>query len=276
MEILRWKNIAGRTAFHAARDTKTEAIPLRDHGHDFAEIFWIDAGEGTHRVNGGLFPLRLGSLVLIRPEDWHGIDVPHGVSLRLTNVAFPREVLDFFKPRYASGSAWPFSPAGKYPLAREIESFQLHRYNQWADELARSPRERLYLDRFLLNVLADLNAQPAESTLSEAPPWLAQACRAMQSPEHFSRGVEEFLRRCGRSREHVARTVQHYLGTTPTAYVNAIRMEYAQRQLEMGDESILDIALACGMENLSHFYVQFRATTGMTPRKYRLTHRKPV
>ncbi len=276
MEVLRWKNIAGRAAFHAARDTKTEAVPLRDHGHDFAEIFWIDEGHGTHRINGASFPLRPGSLVLMRPEDCHGIDVRRGDALRLTNVAFPREVLDFFKPRYFPASTWPFSPIARYPVTHEIESFQRHRFNQWADELARSPRERLYLDRFLLNVLADLNAQPAESTLNEAPPWLAQACRAMLSPENFAQGVEEFLRRCGRSREHVARTVRHYLGTTPTAYVNAIRLEYAQRQLEMGSQSILDIALACGMENLSHFYAQFRARTGMTPRKYRLAHRKPV
>jgi AraC family cel operon transcriptional repressor len=44
----------------------------------------------------------------------------------------------------------------------------------------------------------------------------------------------------------------------------------------MGDQEILDIALDCGIGNLSHFYSLFRAETGMTPRAYRLSHRQPL
>ena len=63
---------------------------------------------------------------------------------------------------------------------------------------------------------------------------------------------------------------------TPTAYVNNIRMTYAMRQLEMGSHEIIQIALDCGITNLSHFYSLFRARTGMTPRAYRISHRKPL
>jgi AraC family cel operon transcriptional repressor len=73
----------------------------------------------------------------------------------------------------------------------------------------------------------------------------------------------------------VARCARHHLGTTPTDYVNGIRMTYAMWQLEMADRGILDIALDCGIENLSHFYNLFRAQTGTTPRHYRLAHRRP-
>jgi AraC family cel operon transcriptional repressor len=110
----------------------------------------------------------------------------------------------------------------------------------------------------------------------DAPTWLIQACSDIRKPEHFSRGVEQFLRLCGRSREHVARTVRQHLHQTPTEYVNSIRMTYAQRQLEMGSQDILDIAMDCGIQNLSHFYNLFRARTGTTPRKYRRSHGKPL
>lgn len=276
VEILRWKQIAGKAAFHAARDGKTRARPLTLHGHDFAEIFWIDAGQGTHRINGAAVPLRTGSLVLMRPSDCHGIDPIGHEELKLTNVAFPAETLAELQPRYGSLLSWPFAEIGKLPFTRQIEPFQRQRFNQWADELSSSPRERLFLDRFLLNVLAELRREPQEATLAGAPSWLAAACRAIQSPEHFCGGVEEFLRRCGRSREHVARSVQLYFHRSPTDYVNDVRMAYARRQLEMGDQSILDIALECGTPNLSHFYRLFRERTPMTPRAYRLTHRKPV
>ena len=89
-------------------------------------------------------------------------------------------------------------------------------------------------------------------------------------------GVENFLRLCGRSREHVARTVRQHLGTTPTEHVNRLRMAHARRQLEMGDRDILEVALDCGIGNLSHFYDLFRRDTGTTPRAYRLAHRRAL
>jgi AraC family cel operon transcriptional repressor len=276
VKILRWEQIAGKAAFHAARASVYRTRPLACHGHDFAELFWIDAGRGIHHINGASLPLRPGSLVLMRPADCHGFDPVGSEELKLTNIAFPRETLDFLEPRYFSRQAWAYGRAEKYPTTRQVEPLQLRRFNRWADELAQAPRERLHLDRFLLNILAELSLDQSDAPPENGPDWLAQACRAIQKPEHFSGGVERFLRLCGRSREHVARTVRQHLGITPTDYVNAIRIAYARRQLEMGDQGILEIALDCGMENLSHFYSVFRAQTAMTPRAYRLSHRKPL
>ena len=275
MEILRWNKIAGKAAFHAARDSKTRAQPLPYHGHDFAELFWIDAGSCSHRVNGASFPLRSGSLVLMRPTDCHGINPLGDDGMKLTNIAFPQETLDFLQRRYFPGQTWVFGP-GKYPVTRQVEPAQLLRFNRWADELSQAPRERLHLERFLLDILAELSLERNDAPPEDAPDWLGHACRAIQKPEHFSGGVAQFLHLCGRSREHVARTVRQHLGKTPTDYVNGIRIAYARRQLEMGDQGILDIALDCGMENLSHFYSLFRAQTAMTPRAYRLSHHKPL
>jgi AraC family cel operon transcriptional repressor len=274
--ILKWRHIAPGAAFHAARSLNTHANPLPYHGHDFGEVFWIDFGEGTHRLNGQRLPLRTGDLIFIRPGDEHGIDVPRGGEVRLTNIAFPADALDLL-PRYFPAKTNPLGPAaGRLPGQRHIEPMQRHRFNQWADELSVSSREPLYRDRFLLNLLGDLFGQPQDAALSEGPLWLRQACQAIRSPERFSRGVGEFLKLCGRSREHVARTVQQHFHTTPTDYVNAIRMEHARRRLEMGADGIVDIALECGTENLSHFYDLFRRHTGQTPRQYRQTHRRTV
>jgi AraC family cel operon transcriptional repressor len=277
MQVLRWRKIAGRAAFHAARDAKTRTRPLPYHGHDFAEIFWIDAGRGTHRINGVSVELQPGSLVMMRPSDCHGIQ-PQGLSeIKLTNVAFPAETLAALQSRYFSPRDWPFAATRKLPVMGQLQPAQQNRFNQWADALSQSPRERLFIDRFLLNVLADLREDESQaSTPTDIPYWLAQACRAIQERDQFAGGVERFLKLCGRSREHVARTVQQTFHVTPTEYVNRLRIAHACRQLEMSDQSILEIALDCGIGNLSHFYSLFRARTGMTPRGYRLGHRRVV
>jgi len=276
MDIYRWEHIAGKAAFHAARASWSRTQSLVYHGHDFAELFWIDAGRGVHRINGASVPLLLGSMVMMRPSDCHGIVPTTGEELKLTNIAFPRETLDFLGQRYFSAQAEAFWHLEKYPAMHQIDPSQLRRFNLWADELAQAPRERVHVERFLLNVLAEMSLEQSEALPEGTPDWLAQACRAIQEQKHFSGGVGRFLRLCGRSREHVARTVHLYLGMTPTDYVNGIRMAYAMRQLEMGNRDILEIALDCGIENLSHFYSLFRNRTAMTPRAYRLSHRKPV
>jgi AraC family cel operon transcriptional repressor len=274
VEILRWKDVGDKAAFHAARQTKTRAKNLRYHGHDFAELFWTDLGPGIHRINDEVVPLPIGTVVLIRPPDCHGMDIPAATEMRVTNIAFPVETMDDLGTRYCPGIA--FWHPGKLPATYQVESAQLKRLNRWADDLSQAPRERLYLDRFLLNVLTELTSAQSEAAPDDAPDWLTAACRAIQKRENFSGGVEQFLRLCGRSREHAARSVRQHLGTTPTDYVNRIRIAYAQRQLEMGDQGILDIALDCGIENLSHFYSLFRAQTGVTPRAYRLSHRRAL
>jgi AraC family cel operon transcriptional repressor len=279
MVTLRWRNIAGTDAFHAARvatnrvrNSRRQATPY--HDHDFAEVFWIDSGRGVHRINDANVALETGSLILMRPKDAHGIEPTGPEELRLTNIAFPRGTLDFLGQRYFAGQY--FWQAGKFPFMRRIEPARLRRLNRWADELSESPRKIFYIERFLLNVLGELRDEASEVAPEGAPDWLARACRMIREREQFAGGVERFLALCGRSREHVARTVRQVLGTTPTGYVNRIRMAYARRQLEMGDREILEIALDCGLGNLSHFYRLFHEHAGTTPRAYRLAHRRPI
>jgi AraC family cel operon transcriptional repressor len=276
MDILRWANVGGKNAFHAARSMRTRQTAHTYHGHDFAELFWIDSGRGIHRVNGESVPLPTRSLVLIRPADCHRIDQADAHEIRLTNIAFPRETLQALGQRYFGGQAWGFWHEDPLPATFSLEPSQLLRFNRWADELSRAPQERLHIERFLLNVLAELSLERPLAALDDAPDWLIRACDLIQEPENFSGGVEKFLQLCGRSREHAARTVRRHFGMTPTDYVNRVRIDYARRQLEMGSQEILEIALDCGIGNLSHFYGLFHAQTGTTPRKYRLAHRRAV
>jgi AraC family cel operon transcriptional repressor len=274
--ILRWKNIAGGAPFHAARSSLPRGRSLGEHGHDFAEMFWIDAGRGVHRVNGAELPLQPGALVFIRPRDVHDFVASGEGELRQTNIAFPRATLDALRLRYFPKKRWAFWHSDPLPAAMQIEPALLHRFNGWADELAAAPRELFHIEHFLLNILAELLRERDDLTPEGAPDWLARACRAVREHENFAGGAERFLALCGRSREHAARSVRRYLGVTPTDYVNAIRMTHARRQLEMTDRAILDIALDCGLGNLSHFYHLFHEQTGLTPRAYRLEHRRPV
>ncbi|MEI6082685.1 MAG: helix-turn-helix transcriptional regulator [Verrucomicrobiota bacterium] len=78
----------------------------------------------------------------------------------------------------------------------------------------------------------------------------------------------------GRSAEHVARVTRDLLHETPSDLVNRVRLQYAARQLALSDAKIMDIALDCGLTNLSHFYRLFRHQFGSTPQAYRQQQRE--
>jgi AraC family transcriptional regulator len=73
----------------------------------------------------------------------------------------------------------------------------------------------------------------------------------------------------GASRAHFARGFRGMTGYTPMAYVQKKRIEKAQELLLETDHSVLEIAVAVGFQNQSHFAVAFRRTTGISPNQFR-------
>ena len=104
----------------------------------------------------------------------------------------------------------------------------------------------------------------------------ARACTAAEKREVFAQGAAGLVAAAGRQHAHVSRVCRAVLGQTPTEYVNAIRMDYAARQLSGSTASLTEIALDCGIENLSHFHRLFKARHGMPPKAWRRRYQRSV
>lgn len=252
-----------------SRPSHARRRPLLAHRHDFAEIFWVNSGEGMHEVNGVRERIRTGDICCILPSDTHSIDVGGETTLVITNVAFPAEVVDWLRRRYfPRESRWFW--ADRRARSDPVDPERLHALDVAADRLAAAPRDRLHFEWFLLGVFAELDGPHEEQAgLGGAPSWLADACRRLREPGALSEGVPALIRLSGRSPEHVARVVRATLGMTPSEYVNRLRVAQAAFQLRMTSRSVTEIALDVGYENLSHFFHVFRRLHGMTPRRYR-------
>lgn len=59
------------------------------------------------------------------------------------------------------------------------------------------------------------------------------------------------------------------MGISPHQYLLQQRIERAKQLLKQTDQSVVDIALACGFNSHSHLSKQFRQVTGVTPKAYR-------
>jgi AraC-like DNA-binding protein len=85
--------------------------------------------------------------------------------------------------------------------------------------------------------------------------------------------VEELASHLGLSPSYFARSFRSAVGLAPHAYVMHRRLLRAQELLASTDLPLIDIALATGFADQSHFCRRFHQKTGVPPRTYRCQHR---
>ena len=273
MEIKRWATLASEGEwFHFARFHFLPGRNTQLHTHDFPEIFWLEKGAGLHFINGEKIALAAGDLVFIRPADQHVLRADGQEGFHLVNLAFPMGVLEDLRARHPE--IGPFHREDcPLPCGIALDKEQRRRIQEELSWFGRSRRGRLALERFLLILYAILMPD-TESPAEVLPDWLERACQEIRRPENFAGGTAAFTKLAGRSPEHVTRVMQAKLGVNPTDYVNEARLEHAARELRFSNRPIIEIALECGINNLSYFYSLFRRQHQMTPRRYRLFHQR--
>ena len=170
-----------------------------------------------------------------------------------------------------------------------------------------NPRERTELQVLVCSVVAllntakwqlDINREAARVCISRASSllWIEAhkgAGRSSSSHGHCSllgwqiRRVSDYIDThlsgrilvsdlsgiARRSQAHFSRAFKRTFGVSPHVYVLRRRVERASHLMLVTDDSLSDIALACGMADQSHLCNIFRQMTGQTPAAWRRERR---
>lgn len=259
------------TVIHLTRAVLTSARPKALHDHDFVELFWVQNGTVRHHLPGGTATLTEGALTLLRPGQTHALQ-GRGDAALVVAVALHPELVDDLDARLPPLTFWQ---AADSPGQIHRDMHQLTALNHAANLLERGPHDTLAAEAFLLPLLADL-ARTETGLPIAAPVWLHRACAAARDPAVYREGAAGLVALTGQSHPHVSRSLQRWLGQTPTAYINRIRMTRAARALTSDSEPLPVIAEAIGLANLSHFHKLFRAHFGVTPLQYRQQFQRDV
>jgi transcriptional regulator GlxA family with amidase domain len=110
---------------------------------------------------------------------------------------------------------------------------------------------------------AQLRAQPGRTpAIAELQRWI---------PDHLAEDltVEALAGRAAMSPRTFARTFRAETGTTPAAYIEALRVEAARRLLETTDLTVGAIAGVVGLRHGETLHRAFRKRVGTTPDRYR-------
>ena len=139
--------------------------------------------------------------------------------------------------------------------------------------LYREVRERdaatpLALEGGILEVLADASRQTRDES-GAAPPWLRRVRDLIHDRAHEPIALSTLAREAGVHPSHLARAFRTHYRQSIGAYLRALRIERASRELANRAITISEIGLRAGFYDHSHFSRIFRRHTGMTPAQFR-------
>lgn len=276
-----WSNSRGADSIQTGGGLYFHTLPpggTYPHTHDFAEILLVTGGGLLHRVNGERQLLAAGHLAFIRPDDTHCFapDGKHG-KCELTLLDFQLELF-LTLSRYLEDDS--FLKQFTEPVLPP--TFKLNETDAAAlgDRMIRLNSENINLNlrKVKLKILlAELFAkyfidESTRLTEAQVPDWVEQLCVEMRKVENFSVGIKRMQKLACRTPEHLCKSFRRYLGKTPTAFVNDLRMSHAARQLADTGTDIVEIAASLHFKSLSRFYLLFRERYGLTPVQYRKRH----
>lgn len=252
------------------------------HTHHTLELSMVVSGNGEYRVGEQVYPVEIGDIVLFNNIESHGMW--NTGREPLLNVALE------FEPRFIwSNPLYPFDRAFLAMFFTRNERFR-HKLDQnnpafssiqsqfreiRKEFIQQLPRYEIVIKVKLMAILADIlryydMTQADESSISRSR---RQEMEEMLSyiATHYAEPLplKKLAERMHLHPSHFSRVFHAVNGLSPKEYIVRMRVTAATQMLNTSDADVLEIAQACGFNNLSNFYTAFKRITGKSPAKYR-------
>lgn len=252
--------VAGLTFAESVYEAAPELdLPL--HSHEDAFLYFVIEGvsEEIHRkgtrTNG---PSTLA---------YHPAGEPHanrwlgGTGGRIMHIDISNRRAEAICEYAAIGGGPAASPGGAAPwLAERL-------YREYCRPDGPST---LALEGLALEILAEMfrggSSPPAERT---PPRWLLRARELLRDRLGEETPLGRIAAEVDAHPVHLARAFRQHYGCTPGEYLRKARVEFACGKLAGSDVPLVEIALAAGFADQSHFTKTFRREMRMTPGEFR-------
>lgn len=254
-----------------------------EHEHkDFYELVVVASGSGLHRLQDREWRIAAGNVFLIPPHRQHCY-VEYD-NLLIYNLLFSQKFIRYFLPDL-----------------NRLPGYQLL-FNFVASEAVRCPGDGICIQEeyfpkllHLLEEMDKLNSslQPGDKTLllsnfglvmlllSKYVHWSGPQ-RQLANIEQLTRlleelgnniatpwSLEQMARFCNMSVSGFRQSFRRLTGVPPLEYLVRLRLSHALNKLEFTRESLTDIALSCGFNDVNYFSRQFKKHYSFLPARYR-------
>lgn len=228
------------------------------HFHDFYEIEYVVAGEGSGIVNGREEPLCAGMLFFLTPIDSHSV---RSNGAEVYNIMFSEQLVPFtlLEPFLRFGTPRAVR------LGQETQSL----VERLCAEIVENEADTEYcamLIACLLRKLAKVFPQPdgvsLDGTLQRILSYVISNYRKRITLGSAASYV-------GLTPSYVSALFKKEMHVGFKAYLNSLRLEYAKKLLVGTEQSVRQICEDSGFEDVPNFIKRFKIYFGETPTQLR-------
>lgn len=148
-------------------------------------------------------------------------------------------------------------------------AFRLYKEYKSMDTLS-----ALMMEGLLLEIMVEASRSSVKEMKSKPPDWLTKARDLLHDSFVQSLSLKQIATSAGVHPVHLAVRFRKHYGSTIGDYVRKLRIDFACSQLVETDQPLIEIALAAGFCDQSHFSRTFKQITGVSPSEYRFAFRK--
>lgn len=282
---LKEKAVHGTVSFPAAVYHSDGEVfyMVKYHWHEEAELIYLEKGSFQVGIQMKEYTVQAPAILFIMPGELHAIGLSEGglekaVVFDMGMLSFERyDAVQFqiIRPLLEGRIQFPqflYPDSGAFAPVRELF------VKMYGDAQGKGCASHMRVKAALYELLAALHDHQLLQHASEPGRNDAYKIENVKKALTFLREnycnrilVEDVAAIMGMNPQYFCRYFKKLMGRTLTEYVNDIRIDKAAEALLETDRKVLDIAMACGYDNIGYFIKRFRENKGMSPSEYRKT-----
>ena len=252
-----------------AVDEKPDDSNFTMHVHEQCEIYCFVSGDAEYLVEGARYPLKAGSVLIMRPAESHRVKILGGGKYERYAVNFSPSFTERLDSRRILMSPFYERPLGRgnlYPAAELGGEIPM-----WFDEMCRGgggyERQLVISTRLFLILEMIYKAYLKRGTAEYAPPTeLSEQIVTYVNAhlfEHLS--IPMLAERFFLSTSHFNRVFRLATGAAPWEYIIIKRLTAAREKIRCGEHAGT-AAESCGFSDYSAFYRAYVKRFGYPPK----------
>lgn len=242
-----------------------DVLVRRPAGRLDYQLLYMVSGQADYLLDGKWQTVEEGKIVLYRPLVPQFYRTYSQVPMLCRWVHFSGTEAAALLEECGMGKGNLFS-SGSCPAAETLLK------SMASEMLHREPMYRIVVESQFRHAMALLGRQLVQqksSSISLARQRLLPTVDYMNRHYFEPLQTEKLADNCGLSKYHFIRLFRMCMGMTPYAYLIRIRMERAEKLLQLGDMTIQEVAFVCGYNDPLYFSRAFSKHFGLSPTDYR-------
>jgi AraC-like DNA-binding protein len=234
------------------------------HCHDTYEFIYVLEGTGRFLVEGTTFDIKPGTLLLIKPFEYH--------SMHMDDTQYERYVIHFSQEQLTGDALALFKSiiddvagSGRYYSSPTLSEKILPVFERFDTAVSLPDNEKLIYTRTLLaELMLFLSISNSEQITINEGELGARVIRYLNENITRDLSLDRIARRFFVSKYYLCRAFKKHNGVSVHVYINHKRVMYAKQLIEQG-ETASGAAYKVGFGDYSAFYRAYVKVVGKSP-----------